>query len=279
MPRCPYDANPDDYNLEEEPPRPTSYCRCPSTPNSSPEISDEDSNNSTIAPSWTAPLASVFRWIAYTPVDIVKTCPPSHAFPTRFSPSKDHDPFPFKPSYSEYEWYRKATTNSKRKRQPTVDMDALERDFQLQLRVFEKSEKSSLKRKRSDDDILTLSRNTTSYYLPPRSQTQASPEPIFPHTEQVRPTKRRLVQTPRLSSRTFVSGSRSSSGCSSGSSSSSTSSPQSIPTSLELSPVRSFPQHFLSQRFSWHTSKFAQWSSIPSLTLNCNPVNIPLSHQ
>lgn len=285
LPRRSYDANPDDYTLESlQVTRSTPSRRSRSISTSPSDINDEDFgplSNSNRANS----IASVSRWISHSPVDIVKGPVPPHAFPTPFSPNHDNDPFPFKPSYAEFEWYRKATVVSKSaKKHTAVDIEAFQRDFQLQLRVFEKPEKS-LKRKRSDDQVAKQSDDHSSTAHPvTESRSLAQCELVSLPTEagQTRPTKRRLVQTPRRPSFTSVScsSSRSFSGFSNRSSSvSSTSSASSIPFASTHSDLSYNPpapsQHFFDQCLHWHTSKFADWSSIPPLTLNCIPLNIP----
>lgn len=145
----------------------------------------------------TLPAASALHWASKTPLDIIQTPSPPHAFPTPYSPKDEI--FPYQPEYSEFEWYRKCTINrSPRIGEKLVDVETLQLNFQRQLNLFEIPEVKSLKRKHSDDET---SSNYAFYAVYPQlesgTSTFCSMSPVDTST---RRHKRRLVRNSRCPS-------------------------------------------------------------------------------
>lgn len=287
------DANPDDYTFEPLESEATSSAlssRSRSS-SSSPENMGKESDEEN-APKRQVPMNLVFQWITRTPIDIVKSSPPPHAFPTRFS-AEQRDKFPFTPTFAAFEWERKPSPTPKSTpKQKPVDVDNLTDDFRVQLRIFDQPRTGCLKRKRSSGSIdlstpptkkHVVSRLTPHPQSPrgsPRTPPQSEFTPLPKGTPKVCALKRQTIPRPRRLCSTSVSSinSRScswSSDCSSSASSNPPcSTPSTSPTPACSNPYSIAPplsQHFFSQRLGWHTSKFVQWSSLPVLTLNFTP--------
>ena len=183
-------------------------------------------------------------------------------------------PAVMEPNLSDIEWDRKpsqSTDHNLKRKRVDIDLTAFERDFQYRLSLSEEPgylQHSNSKRTRVEP------------VSPPREFSQL---PCFRSDE--RPC------IPPLAIRSYrrrMSGPRSSLLPLNAQPSSSPSNLSAAPSNFLMSPEPTknstcssvsptITQTFFSQRLSWRTSRFTEWSSLPPLTLKCLTFQLPFS--